>query len=81
MRKDFLRLSALLIGRDEINEVEDALRCGWITTGPKVKSFEDESAAFVGSPAALALNSETVTLHLALPTLVIGAGDAAITPP
>jgi len=69
------------ITEEEIAEVADSLRSGWITTGPKVKRFEEEFAAFVGSHAALALNSGTGALHLALATLNIGLGDDVITTP
>ena len=81
MRKHFLPFSPPLIGGEEINEVVNTLRDGWITTGPKVKRFEQEFAAFVGSPQALAVNSGTAALHLALAALGIGSGDAVITTP
>jgi dTDP-4-amino-4,6-dideoxygalactose transaminase len=77
------------ITEEEIAEIADSLRSGWITTGPKVQRFEEEFAAFVGVPAALALNSCTAALHVALATLGIGPGrfdeaqhkDAVITTP
>lgn len=81
MRETFLPFSPPLIGEEEINEVVDALRSDWITTGPKVRRFEEEFAAFIGAPAALALNSCTAALHVALATLGIGPGDAVITTP
>ena len=81
MRKSFLPFSPPLIGEEEINEVVDVLREGWITTGPKVKRFEEDFAAFVKAPAALALNSGTAALHVALATLGIHSGDAVITTP
>jgi dTDP-4-amino-4,6-dideoxygalactose transaminase len=81
MRRNFLPFSPPLIGEEEINEVADTLRNGWITTGPKAKRFEEEFSSFVGSPAALALNSGTAALHVALATLDIGPGDAVITTP
>jgi len=81
MRGAFLPFSPPLIGDEEIAEVVDTLRSDWITTGPKVKRFEEEFAAFVGAPAALALNSCTAALHVALVTLGIGPGDAVITTP
>lgn len=81
MRDTFLPFSPPFIGEEEINEVVDTLRFGWITTGPKVKRFEEEFAAFIGSPGALALNSGTAALHVALATLGIGPGDAVITTP
>jgi dTDP-4-amino-4,6-dideoxygalactose transaminase len=81
MRNNFLPFSPPCIGEEEIAEVVDTLRSGWLTTGPKVKQFEREFASFVGAPAALAVNSCTSALHLALVTLGIGPGDAVITTP
>lgn len=81
MRKTFLSFSAPLIGDEEIAEVVDTLRSDWITTGPKVKRFEQEFAQFVHAPDALALNSCTAALHLSLLALGIGVGDAVITTP
>jgi dTDP-4-amino-4,6-dideoxygalactose transaminase len=81
MRRDFLPFSPPFIGDEEIKEVIDTLREGWITTGPRVKRFEEEFAAFVRSRSALALNSGTAALHVALATLGIGPGDAVITTP
>ena len=81
MRSTFLPFSPPYIGEEEINEVIDTLRVGWITTGPKVKRFEQEFASFIGSPAALALSSGTGALHIALAALGIGPGDAVITTP
>jgi dTDP-4-amino-4,6-dideoxygalactose transaminase len=81
MRDNFLPISPPFVGEEEINEVVDTLRVGWITTGPKVKRFEEEFAAFVGSPAALALNSGTTALHVGLATLGIGPDDTVIATP
>jgi len=81
MRKDFLPLSPPCISEEEIAEVVDTLRSDWITTGPKVKRFEQEFAAAVDAPAALALSSCTAALHLALVSLGIGPGDAVLTTP
>jgi dTDP-4-amino-4,6-dideoxygalactose transaminase len=81
MRNSFLPFSPPCIGEEEIAEVVDTLRSDWLTTGPKVKQFEREFADFVGAPAALAVNSCTSALHLALVTLGIGPGDAVITTP
>jgi dTDP-4-amino-4,6-dideoxygalactose transaminase len=81
MRDTFLPFSPPLIGEEEINEVVNTLRSGWITTGPKVKRFEEEFAAFTGALAALGLNSGTGALHVALAVLGIGPGDAVITTP
>ncbi len=76
-----LPFSPPLIGEEEIAEVIDTLRSDWITTGPKVKRFEEEFAESVNAPAALGLNSCTAALHVALATLGIGPGDAVITTP
>ncbi len=69
------------IGEEEINEVTAALRSGWLTTGPRTAQFEQEFRAYVGSPHALAVNSCTAGLHLALAALRIGPGDEVITTP
>jgi dTDP-4-amino-4,6-dideoxygalactose transaminase len=70
-----------LIGEEEISEVIDTLRSDWITTGPKVKRFEEDFAQFVHAPDALAVSSGTAASHLSLLALGIGAGDAVITTP
>jgi len=69
------------IGDDEIREVVDVLRSDWITTGPRTARFETEFAQFVQAPGALALNSCTAGLHVALATLGIGPGDTVATTP
>ncbi|MGF1506832.1 MAG: DegT/DnrJ/EryC1/StrS aminotransferase family protein [Chloroflexi bacterium] len=81
MRETFLPFSPPSITEAEVEEVIDTLRSGWITTGPKTKRFEQIFADFVDAPAALALNSCTAGLHLALVTLGIGPGDEVITTP
>jgi dTDP-4-amino-4,6-dideoxygalactose transaminase len=81
MRNTFLPFSPPLIGEEEIAEVIDTLHSDWITTGPKVRRFEEEFAALLGAPAALALNSCTAALHTALAALGVGSGDAVITTP
>jgi dTDP-4-amino-4,6-dideoxygalactose transaminase len=69
------------IGEEEIAEVADTLRSGWITTGPKTAQFEQEFQNHVGASHALAVNSCTGGLHLALAALGIGPGDEVITTP
>jgi dTDP-4-amino-4,6-dideoxygalactose transaminase len=64
---------------DEIAEVTESLKSGWITTGPKCRQFEAEFATRVASPAALAVSSCTAALHTALAVLGIGPGDEVIT--
>ena len=77
----FLPFALPEIGEDEIAEVVDTLKSGWLTTGPKTRRFEDDFSAFLGGPGlhALAVNSATAGLHLALEALGIGPGDEVIT--
>lgn len=76
---DFLPFALPDIGEREIEEVCDSMRSGWLTTGPKVKQFEAEFAAFIAAKHALAVNSATSGLHLALEAIGIGPGDEVIT--
>jgi perosamine synthetase len=64
----------------EIAAVVDTLRSGWLTMGPKTQAFEQEFARFVGSPSAIAVNSATSGLHLAINALGIGPGDEVLVP-
>lgn len=68
------------IGNDEINEVVDCLKSGWLTTGPKTKQFEAEFAAYVGSKHAVALNSATAALHLGLEAIGLQRGESVLVP-
>lgn len=65
---------------DEIDEVVATLRSGWLTTGPKVAEFEARFAESVGAAHAIALNSCTAALHLALDALGLRTGDAVLVP-
>lgn len=67
------------IGEEEINNVIDALKSGWITTGPKTKQFEKEIAQLCNTEKAVCLNSATAALELTLRILGIGEGDEVIT--
>jgi dTDP-4-amino-4,6-dideoxygalactose transaminase len=69
------------LGEEEIAEVVDTLRSGWVTTGPKTRRFEQDFAAFLGDESlhCIAVNSATAGLHLALEALGIGPGDEVIT--
>src|SRR5579864_5940052 len=78
MRAEFLPFSPPMIAEEDIAEVVQTLREGWITTGPRAARFETEFASYVGAPGALALNSATSALHVALAVLGIGEGDAVI---
>ncbi|CAN5367418.1 O-antigen biosynthesis aminotransferase WlbF [soil metagenome] len=77
----FLPFALPEIGEEEIAEVVDTLRSGWVTTGPKARRFEEDFAAFLGEPGlhCLAVNSATAGLHLALEAIGIGPGDEVIT--
>lgn len=68
------------ITEEEINEVCDTLRSGWITTGPKTKQFEREIAEFCGTDRAVCLNSATAAMELCLRVLGVGEGDEVIVP-
>ncbi|MEI6306054.1 MAG: DegT/DnrJ/EryC1/StrS aminotransferase family protein, partial [Deltaproteobacteria bacterium] len=81
MRDTFLPFSTPTIDDEEINEVVDSLKSGWITTGPKVKRFEEAFKAYVGVPFAVPLSSATAGLHLTLLALKIKEGDEIITTP
>ncbi|MFN0108130.1 MAG: DegT/DnrJ/EryC1/StrS family aminotransferase [Blastocatellia bacterium] len=79
---NFLPFALPDIGEEEIAEVVDSLRSGWLTTGPKTQRFEREFADFIGSGIqALAVNSATAGLHLVLEAFGIGPGDEVITTP
>ena len=64
------------LGEPEIDEVVAALRSGWLTTGPRVKRFEEEFAEAVCAPHAVAMNSCTAALHLAVHALGLQPGRA-----
>jgi len=67
------------ITQAEIDEVAEALRSGWITTGPRTKEFEKEIAAYCGTERAVCLNSATACLELTLRLFGVGPGDEVIT--
>lgn len=67
------------ISEEEINEVVDTLRSGWITTGPKTKLFESKIAEYCNTSKAVALNSATAAMEMTLRLLGIGPGDEVIT--
>lgn len=76
----FLPFALPEIGDEEIAAVTEALRSGWVTTGPKTRQFEQNFTAFLGGGVeSLAVNSATAGLHLALEALGVGPGDEVIT--
>jgi len=77
----FLPFSLPEIGQEEIDEVVDTLRSGWLTNGPKVRAFEAAFREATDSQHAVALSSCTAGLHLALLASGIGPGDEVITTP
>ena len=68
------------LGEAEIDEVVSTLRSGWLTTGPKVKRFEEEFARAVNAKYAVAVNSCTAALHLAVEAIGLREGDAVLIP-
>jgi len=79
-REQFLPFALPSIGEEEIAEVVDTLRSGWVTTGPKVKRFESEFSAYTAGTHSIAVNSCTAGLHTALAALGIGPGHEVILP-
>ena len=80
MRKDFLIFGSPLIEQEEIDEVVDTLKSGWLGTGPKVKKFEVDFGNYKSAKYAIALNSCTAALHLAMRAIGIKNGDEVIVP-
>ena len=68
------------IGDEEINEVVDTLRSGWLTTGPKARNFEAEFSKYIGQSYSVAVNSCTAALHLALEAIGLKAGQTVVVP-
>jgi dTDP-4-amino-4,6-dideoxygalactose transaminase len=81
MRNTFLVFGNPQIEEDEIKEVVDCLRSGWISTGPRVAQFEELFKAYIGAKHALALNSCTAGLHLSMIVAGLKPGDEVITTP
>lgn len=77
----FLAFAPPLVGDEEIAEVIDTLKSGWLTTGPKTERFELALAERLGSSRGLALNSCTAALHLGLKVLGVGPGQGVVTSP
>lgn len=80
-RSTFLHFALPDLDNTELAEIKEALDAGWITTGPKVRQFEADFAAFVGARYAVAVNSATAAMHLALEAIGLQADDEVITTP
>ena len=81
MRDSFLPFSRPSISQGAIQEVVDSMQSGWLTTGPKLKKFENMLSDYFKIPYILCMNSATAGLHLALVALGISTGDEVITTP
>jgi dTDP-4-amino-4,6-dideoxygalactose transaminase len=81
VRASFLPYHQPLIDAEDERAVLEVLRSGWITTGPRTKAFERTLAEYVGAARAVAVNSCTAALHVALEVAGVGAGDEVVTSP
>jgi dTDP-4-amino-4,6-dideoxygalactose transaminase len=81
VRPEFLPFHRPSLGREEETEVLDALRSGWLTTGPRTQRFEADFARYLGARYARGVTSCTAAMHLALVALRVGPGDEVITSP
>ena len=79
LEKKVISFSPPDIGEEEINEVIDSLKSGWITTGPKTKEFEKRIAQYCHGEQAVCLNSATACMDMTLRLLGVGPGDEVIT--
>lgn len=80
MQTPFLPFYVPDITEDEIQAVVETLRSGWLTTGAKARQFEEDFARYIGCPHAVAVNSGTAALHLALDAVGVKEGDEVIVP-
>jgi dTDP-4-amino-4,6-dideoxygalactose transaminase len=80
IERPFLPYCAPSVGEEEIAEVVDSIRSGFLSAGPKAKRFEEDFAAYIGVEFAIAVNSCTSALEIALASLDIGPGDEVIVP-
>ena len=81
VRNDFLVFGSPKIEQEEIDEVVECLKSGWIGTGPRVNEFENAFRDYIGSKYAIALNSCTAALHLSMLVSGVSTGDEVITTP
>jgi perosamine synthetase len=81
VRTTFLPFALPDVSEEEITEIAEVVGSGWVTTGPKTRQFEDEFAAAVGATHAVAVNSCTAAMHLALEAVGLTRGEEVITSP
>lgn len=81
MRDDFLPFALPDVDDQELIQIKESLDSGWVTTGPKTRQFEAEFATAVGAKHAIAVNSCTAAMHLALEAASLRSGDEVITTP
>ena len=79
-KQNFIPFALPSIGEEEIEAVVATMRSGWLTTGPRTKEFEQAFAEAVGARHALAVNSATAGLHLAMEAVGVGANDLVLMP-
>lgn len=80
VRQDFLPFAKPDLGEAEVEAVSEVIRSGWLTTGPRTREFEERFAEYVGAKHAIAVNSATAALHLALEAIGLQASDEVIVP-
>ena len=78
--REFLPFSRPSMGDEELTAIQDVLKSGWITTGPKNQQLEEAFCHLTGNQHAIALSSATAGMHVTLMAMGIGAGDEVITP-
>jgi len=78
---DLIKVATPMVGEEEIQAVAEVLKSGRYVQGPKVRNFEEKFAEYIGAKHAIATNSGTAALHIALAAAGIGPGDEVIVPP
>jgi len=81
MRTDFIKVATPQVGEEEVAAVREVLLSGSYVSGAKVEEFEERFAEYIGVDYAVAVNSGTAALHIALEVLGVGKGDEVIVPP
>src|SRR2546422_11268409 len=81
MRESFLPVALPALDVTELTAIQEVMESGWLTTGPRSRRFEEEFAAAVGAAHAVAVNSCTAAMHLALEAVGLRRGDEVITTP